>query len=71
MPWCGDWGTAAGGFWWLMPLFGILFMGAMFFLCFRGLGCMGRHWRSSGEPPDPRRDVESPKDVRKPLREPS
>lgn len=51
MPWCGYGGAALGGWWWIFPLVGLLFMGVMFFLCFRGFGarCMGRRRGSSGE----------------------
>lgn len=36
MPWCGSWGAPLGGWWWVMPLVGLVFMGLMFALCFRG-----------------------------------
>jgi hypothetical protein len=67
MPWCGSWGVAVGGFWWLFPLLGLAFMGVMMFLCFRGFGfgCMGRRPRS-GELSELQREVASLKeDVRK------
>jgi hypothetical protein len=72
MPWCG-FGTAIGGFWWLFPLVGLVFMGLMIFVCFRGFGvaCMGRRERPS-ELSDLQREVQSLKeDVRKLLRQPS
>jgi hypothetical protein len=72
MPWCGYWGTAGGGFWWLLPLAGLVLMGLMFFVCFRGFGCMGARRRPSGELSDLQREVESLKeDVRKLLRQPN
>ena len=72
MPWCGTWGTAGGGFWWLMPLIGLVLMAIMAFVCFRGLGCMGGRWRTSGELSDLQHEVESLKeDVRKMQRQPS
>jgi hypothetical protein len=72
MPWCGTWGAAVGGFWWIFPLLGLVFMGLMIFLCFRGFGfaCMGR--RRPGELSDLQREVENLKeDVRKLSRQPS
>ncbi len=52
MPWC-TWGTAGSCYWWLMPLIGLVLMGVMFFVCFRGLCCcMGRRRRTSGEASD-------------------
>ncbi len=66
MPWCGYLGTGGGSFWWVLPLIGLVFMGVMFFACFRGSGCMGRRWRTPGEPSDLRREIEGLKDeVRK------
>jgi hypothetical protein len=66
MPWCGYWGTAGSAFWWVLPLIGIVVMGAMFFVCTRGFGCMSGRRRTSGELSDLQRDVESLKeDVRK------
>ncbi len=58
MPSCGYWGTAAGGYWWILPLIGLVFMGVMFFACFRGFGsgCMGRRRRASGEGSDLQRE---------------
>ena len=72
MPWCGYWGTAGGSYWWVLPLVGLVFMGVMFFACFRGLGCMGRRRRIAGEPSDLRDEVERLKDeVQKLQRNPS
>ena len=64
MPWCGWWGTTTE-FWWLMPLFGMLFMALMAFLCFRAFGCMPLGRRRPGELAELQRDVQSLKeDVR-------
>ncbi len=41
MPWCGFWG-ATSAFWWVLPLIGLVLMGVMFVVCFRGFGCFGR-----------------------------
>ena len=49
MPWCGSWGMAGGGLWWLLPLVGLVFMAVMFFVCFRGFARAGRRQRTSGE----------------------
>ncbi len=65
MPWCGGWGTTSE-LWWLMPLFGLLFMAGMALLCFRGFGCMPSSRRRPGDVADLQRDVQSLKDdVRK------
>ncbi len=73
MPWCGYWGTT--GFWWVLPLIGLVFMGFMFFLCARGGGCMGCMrgcGRSSDERSSRQRDLETSKgDVRKADQQPS
>ena len=72
MPWCGSWGTAAGGLWWLLPLIGLVLMGVMFFVCFRGFTRVGRRQLTSGELSDLRQEVESLKeDVRKLARQPN
>ncbi len=69
MPWCGWWGTPTE-LWWLMPLIGLLFMGAMFFVCIRGFGRMTSSRRGPGELVDLRREVQSLKeDVRKLLQQ--
>jgi hypothetical protein len=68
MPWCANWGTTAGGFWWILPLIGLVFMGIMLFACFRGFGggCMGRRRSGPGELPDLRRELDALKeDVRR------
>ncbi len=63
MPWCGYWGTGAA-YWWILPLIGLVFMGLMFFVCFRGFGCMGGR-RTSGDLSGLQRDLERLKeDVR-------
>lgn len=57
MPWCGFWG-ATGSFWWVLPLIGLIFMGVMFFVCFRGFcgraagagGCRCKPERARSEP---------------------
>ncbi len=70
MPWCGWWGPTPA-FWWLMPLFGLLFMGVMAFLCFRGAGCMPFARRRSGQLAELEREVHSMKeDMRKLLQQP-
>ena len=71
MPWCVCWGTGGGSYWWVLPLIGLLFMGVVFFTCFRGPGCMARRRRTPGEPSDLRREVETLKDdMRKLQRQP-
>ncbi len=72
MPWCGIWGTTGAAYWWILPLIGLVFMSVMFFVCFRGFGCMGGRRRTPGEPSRLQRDVQSLKeDVRKLQRNPS
>jgi uncharacterized membrane protein len=72
MPWCGVWGTVDGGFWWLMPLFGLLFMGLMAVVCFRGVGCIRGRRPSTRELSDLQREVEGLREeVRKLVRQPS
>jgi hypothetical protein len=62
-------GTA---YWWVLPLIGLVFMGVMFFVCFRGFGCMGGRRRRFGDDPGLRREVDSLKeDVRKLLGNPT
>ncbi|BDG05670.1 hypothetical protein [Anaeromyxobacter oryzae] len=71
MPWCGYWGTTAA-YWWILPLIGFVLMGIMFFVCFRGFGCMGGRRRTSGDVSGLQREVETLKDdVRKLMRNPS
>lgn len=72
MPWCGFWGVNGAAYWWVLPLIGLVVMGAMLLVCFRGFGCMGGRRRGPGDGPDLRREVESLKeDVRKLQRNPS
>ncbi len=72
MPWCGFWGTTGFAYWWLLPLIGLVFMGLMFFVCFRGFGCMGGRRRTSGDLSGFQRELESMKeDLRKLRRDPS
>ncbi len=78
MPCFGLFGTTAVGFWWVLPLVGLLFMALMFFVCFRGFrgagvcGCMGGRRHTSGELADLQRQVESLKeDVHKAVRQPN
>lgn len=61
MPWCGYWG-ATTAYWWILPLVGLVFMGVMFFVCFRGFGCMGGRRRAPGDLSTLRRDVERSKE---------
>jgi hypothetical protein len=66
MPWCGIWGTTGVAYGWILPLIGLVFMGIMFFACFRRFGCLGGRRRSSGDLSELQRDLESLKDdVRK------
>ncbi len=72
MPWCGFWGTTGFAYWWILPLIGLVFMGLMFFVCFRGFGCMSGRRRSSGDLSGLHRELETLKeDVRKLRRDPS
>lgn len=79
MPWCGFWGAPFGGFWWLMPLFGMVFMATMMFFCFRGMsrwswrsgrpGWTGHHRAVDPEVSDLRREVASLRDELQKLRQ--
>ncbi|HZY02721.1 MAG TPA: hypothetical protein VFF02_04425 [Anaeromyxobacteraceae bacterium] len=72
MPCFGTWGMAGGGFWWLVPLVGLVFMAVMAFVCFRGFGCMGRRRPTASELSDSQHEVEGLKeDVRNLQRQPS
>ncbi len=72
MPWCGFWGTTAFAYGWILPLIGLVFVGLMLFVCFRGFGCMGGRRRTSGDLSGLQRDLESLKeDVRKLRHDPS
>jgi uncharacterized membrane protein len=68
MPYCGVWETASGGFWWILPVLGLVVMVVMAFACFRGFGCMG--WRAGrGDVSELRRELqELREDVQKVLR---
>ncbi len=71
MPWCGYWGAPLGGFWWLMPLFGLVFMAFMFLACFRGMGWwMSRPRRSETDLEELQREVASLRDELRKLRQP-
>ncbi len=70
MPWCGYWGGPMGGVWWLMPLFGLAFMGFMVFFCFRGMGrWMSRPRRPDAELTELQREVASLRDEIRRLRQ--
>jgi uncharacterized membrane protein len=72
MPWCGYWGAPFGGFWWLMPLFGLVFMAFMFFVCFRGFGrWMTRPRRPDADLSELQREVASLRDELRKLRQPT
>jgi hypothetical protein len=49
MPWCGFWGA---GYWWVLPLIAVIFMGIMFLFCSRGFGCMGTRRRAPAQSGD-------------------
>ncbi len=73
--WGGYWGPPWGGFGWMFPLIGLLFMVVMVFVCIRmmggmsGFGCMGRHGgHSPGEAEDLRREVRELKEEIRKLR---
>ncbi len=66
--WGGYWGPPGGGFGWIFPLIGLLFMVVMGFVCFRMMGgCMAGHGRhATGEVEDLRREVrELQEEIRK------
>jgi hypothetical protein len=55
-----------------MPLFGLLFMGLMAVVCFRGVGCIRGRRPSTRELSDLQREVEGLREeVRKLVRQPS
>lgn len=73
--WGGYWGPPWGGFGWILPLIGLLFMLVTVFMCIRmmggisGLGCMGGHTtHSAGEVEDLRREVRELKEEIRKLR---
>lgn len=49
MPCFGHWGASGAVYWWVLPLFGLVFMGIMFFVCARGSGCGGGRRRAAGD----------------------
>ncbi len=66
MPWCGLWATTGAAYWWIVPLIGLVFVGVMFFVCFRGAGCMGGRRRAPTDLSGVQRDLDRLKeDVRK------
>ena len=69
--WGGYWGMPWGGFGWVFPLIGLLFMVGMAVMCFRMMGgCMAGHGHhSSGEVDDLRREVCELRDEIRALRE--
>ncbi len=70
--WCGYWGAAAGGFWWILPVLGLVVMAVMLFACSRGFGCMGRRTgRGAADVAELRRELQDLKeDVRTLLQQP-
>lgn len=67
MPWCGYWGMTGSGYWWVLPLIGLVFMAVMFFACFRGLGCMcGGRWFAGERPTARGREPEAHRPGRPP-----
>lgn len=72
MPWCGNWGGPLGGFWWLLPLFGFLFMAFMLFVCLRSFGWRtSRPRRQDADVSELQREVASLRDEVRILRQPS
>ncbi len=74
--WGGYWGPPWGGFGWIFPLIGLVFMVAMIFLGFRMMGgmmrggCMGSHGgHSAGDMEELRREVRELKEEIRNLRE--
>ncbi len=68
MPWCAYWGAPIAGFWWVMPLIGLLLMGLMFFFCSRCMSRMARGRRSVPAASDLQRELESLRDEVRKLR---
>lgn len=69
-------GAAVGGFGWIFPLIGLLFMAVMVFVCIGvmggmpGLGCMGGRRGHSAEPVDDlRREIQGLKEEVRRLRD--
>lgn len=69
--WCGSWGTAWGGFGWMFPLLGLLFMAVMIFVCFRMMrGCItGYGVHAPGEVEDLRAGLRELREEIRKLRE--
>jgi uncharacterized membrane protein len=69
--WAGYWGAPWGGFGWIFPLIGLLFMLAMAVMCFRMMGgrmggCMSSYSRhGSGEVEELRKEI---RDLREEIR---
>jgi uncharacterized membrane protein len=76
--WGGYWGPPWGGFGWIFPVIGLLFMAVMVFMCIRMMGgmmrggCVAGHGRhSAGEVEDLRREVGELKEEIRKLRDQS
>jgi hypothetical protein len=74
--WGGYWGGPWAGFGWIFPLFGLLFMVVMIFMCFRMMGGMmrggsmpGHAGPGTGEIEELRREVRELKEEIRKLRE--
>ncbi len=69
--WGGYWGTPWGGFGWIFPLIGLLFMVVMGFVCFRMMGgCLAGHGRhTAGDVEDLRREIRGLREEIQKLRE--
>ncbi len=74
--WAAYWAAPWGGFGWIFPLIGLLFMVVMGFVCIRmmggmsGFGCMGGHTaHTTGEVEDLRRGVRDLREEIRKLRE--
>ncbi len=74
--WGGYWGPPWGGFGWIFPLIGLLFMVVMVFMCIRMMGgmsrfgCMGSHGgQNAKETEDLRQEVQAMKEEIRQLRD--
>lgn len=74
--WGGYWGPPWGGFGWIFPLIGLLFMVVMVFMCIRMMGGIssfssmgGQTTHGGGEVEDLRREVHELKEEIRKLRE--
>lgn len=68
---CGYWGAPLGGLWWLLPLFGFVFMASIMFVCLRGRGWWTiRPHRTDAEVSALQREVASLRDEVRKLRQP-